>query len=73
MTDHRTPLNFPNQVEQKNFNPVPPPPPNISGTKCYRYSAHSGKCRVSQPSERVCCVQLSHILRLSISERVQYN
>ena len=24
MTDHKTPLKFPNQVEQKNFNPVPP-------------------------------------------------
>ena len=27
MTDHKTPLKFPNQVEQKNFNPVAPPPP----------------------------------------------
>ena len=25
MTDHKTPLKFPNQVEQKNFNPVAPP------------------------------------------------
>ena len=27
MTDHKTPLKFPNQVEQKSFNPVLPPPP----------------------------------------------
>ena len=27
MTNHKTPLRFPNQVEQKNFNPVAPPPP----------------------------------------------
>ena len=27
MTDHKTPLKFPNQVEQKKFNPVAPPPP----------------------------------------------
>ena len=26
MTDHKTPLKFPNQVEQKKFNPVAPPP-----------------------------------------------
>ena len=26
MTDHKTPLKFPNQVEQKTFNPVAPPP-----------------------------------------------
>ena len=26
MTDHKTPLKFPNQVEQKNFNLVAPPP-----------------------------------------------
>ena len=32
MTDHRTPLEFPNQVEQKKFNPVAPPP-QLSGTK----------------------------------------
>ena len=25
MTDHKTPLKFPNQVEQKHFNPVAPP------------------------------------------------
>ena len=29
MTDHKTPLKFPDQVEQKNFNPVAPPPPQI--------------------------------------------
>ena len=25
MTDHKTPLKFPKQVEEKNFNPVAPP------------------------------------------------
>ena len=25
MTDHKTPLKIPNQVEQKTFNPPPPP------------------------------------------------
>ena len=27
MTDHKTSLKFPNQVERKKFNPVAPPPP----------------------------------------------
>ena len=33
MTDHKTPLKFPNQVEQKNFNPVAPPPPQYKRDK----------------------------------------
>ena len=27
MTDHKTSLKFPNQVEQKDINPAAPPPP----------------------------------------------
>ena len=35
MTDHKTPLKFPNQVEQKNLilQPPPPPPPQYKRDK----------------------------------------